>query len=1592
MVVVTPAIAALTGELTLFHTTDPLLSNSPILVFYGPSPSISTTTSRIQIHVFTPAGFESYPRVSISPNAPYYGAVNSLPREEQGDEVCRGLAFGLSKYFSEVPRPSRDAWVAQACPSKKASAFALFSDAHVAILATRMNKVDNHDEIIHDIHRSLSEQTVSWLDLDVILPPGSIEPVTLDDDEPEQENVDEDELCARKYGDYAPFIKSLGEPAFLPTSKLRRAPSKPTAIGRSQAFLRDQREVARKEMSELVDTESNYINKLSMLVGDIASDLRQIVHNEAIPVSNPMERTINELFPPCLDKMLELNSAFLEAIRTVLDETEDAAMADITDLTEETSHDDPTSDTIGLTEFAKCLIEWFPKFSESYPSYTQAHSRFPRLMRRLARIGDASILDKIHEFGDKRLNSLLIEPVQRLPRYTLYIDSIAKQLPVAHPALKLLLKARDIVSEICSQDAPGAQETNIWERLQRIVKSWPDEIESVGRLITIVDVVEMFPPFEDGHSRGSSGVLLLFTDCTIFLEKRSQMAMSARALLSELGKPLLEDRRDSTRPVTPPSLHFVDAFDLKDSTVTEYLDNRAIAIMPLSPGPDLGIASEQRVYLLEGSYSGKASKFQEEWTKAQVEGRFSEEERESGKWEVRSAQISGGELNLFNAIFEGCQRHHQDNPSESARVRVIIDPSKHEHRPVVGENELEASVTLEKTEKGQWRISIESAFSMATRDKVDEGEFLPILIRRLSGLLVSRFSCKNPAITSSFVLRNQQVLDDLHLEFEKKDAEAPSAPEPTSSHEHHRPKSPVKMISNFLSQSTHGRQTPTPRKLPQPNAFSDAPLLLPSSRDGSRPSSRDQPSQLSVTPERNSTLQSPTKRLEDALNTYLLALLARKGNIVGKVVQGRSRANELSVNELYNSLLEDPNMMVIAAQSSIDVLFAAFEKFLNVAWKEGVGAVMTASQFQIIQNKAESLFPVDFERYFKESYHNMAPPIQRALRGIVKLLAELLDGTGNDGDRGILTAAFVEILVPDANPYDFVSLLDRFVEDIESLFGEVVQPREVRPTLGGHGRSRSVNTASVTSNTSSFRKKFGFGASHKPDQDYKVSVWRTLSKSTRLPDQPSSLSRGSMQRAKTTDGHGGLPPRPFSQDGPSRQPSPQPPERPMSHDSMWQHNVPSLGSIGETLSPPEPTPHRKKRRSSLSDLKSLEISLNESPFISPSAMRKFEDSQDEVMERTKSPSPTLTRASGIPMITSNLGSPMRDAPRSRLPSAFRKENSPLNQQSPSPSTTRPRSLSKQPEEVDASPRVPVRRGSKQVGDPNNSSYPLARRGSKQVEDGQYPLVRRGSKQVEEGSYSVVRRGSKQIDDMNASSYPTLRRSSNIPMLSSKLDRPKTPSTPTTRSGLSERPTAGNAMRIKTGQTPGKVTIKSPPPNGTPTRKLRMQSPQKLRERLQDEHRALDAAHSSLQDELGRIGEEILLERHGSVLRDASPSEPSHDIRTRLSALESSVPASVDAVAARVAKIHADALSSLAVSEAKAKKLDELYREANAENEALYARFNDELARVLKAVKSGQGVEELRNKVRESQDESGRLRRENARLKREVLGLRSQLKE
>ena len=123
--------------------------------------------------------------------------------------------------------------------------------------------------------------------------------------------------------------------------------------------------------------------------------------------------------------------------------------------------------------------------------------------------------------------------------------------------------------------------------------------------------------------------------------------------------------------------------------------------------------------------------------------------------------------------------------------------------------------------------------------------------------------------------------------------------------------------------------------------------------------------------------------------------------------------------------------------------------------------------------------------------------------------------------------------------------------------------------------------------------------------------------------------------------------------------------------------------------------------------------------------------------------------------------------------------------------------------------------------------------------------------------------------------------------------------------------------------------------------------------------------------------------------NGSPQPTNAALESRLQNLESRFNMLSGDLTGRTSTMEKDLESSLVVSEKRSKKLDELYRAASAENEALYDRFNSELSKVAKDVRTGSTEEALKNQLSGAFEEIGRLKKENFRLKREVGGLRAQ---
>lgn len=723
--------------LSLYHTVDSYLSS--ILVFYGPVATANATvsSSRIQAHILTPAGFQSYPRITISPAAPLYAAVSHLPREKQGDEVARGLAVSMLKYFAELSDPLKHCLTETASTGRQGGkAPKLFDEMHAADLANRVTRVDNSLEIVRNIRSAYQERKVPWTDIDVVLPAGTIH----NPGRRGSAGSDVEDTQTLHYGPYTPLISALGDPMFLPTSRLKRAPSQPTNVSKSRIFTRTQKEVLRLTMCELVDTEERYVAKLYSLVHEVADEFRRKAQGRGPSSTSPDETALAALFPPCLNEILEVNLGFLDVIRHVLEETEKDAMTDIsqdTELLAPGSHSGSSRDNrdaIGAVTFAMALLEWLPRFSQPYADYMRAHTGFTQTLNSFMKDKDSSFSKRVYETGEQRLRSLLMEPVQRLPRYSLLIDTMTGSLPLVHPAVRPLLKARDIVKDICALDnsSPSGHAQSL-KRLRELVDGWPARTFPEGRLITAVDVNEIAPPYHLGpQAPGSTaGIMLIYKNCLVLLAKSAGSRATARGLLADIDN-AASPTNDTSMSLTSSELKVVQVLDLHTLRCMQSACGRILFIVPASYKSNASpIDGENDLIALEltAMYEGRASRLIEEVTKAKIEGRFPEQEREGGKWTLRSPAGPPGNTNILASVCEDGQNTALNN-EQSSPIRLLFDTQKAKSAQMLKGASLEVIVSISPPNGDQYRMDIDSIIGTSSTDLVTVDTFISTLSRR----------------------------------------------------------------------------------------------------------------------------------------------------------------------------------------------------------------------------------------------------------------------------------------------------------------------------------------------------------------------------------------------------------------------------------------------------------------------------------------------------------------------------------------------------------------------------------------------------------------------------------------------------------------------------------------------------------------------------------------------------------------------------------------------------------------------------------------------------------------------------------------------
>eukprot|EP01084_Bolivina_argentea_P122331 216774_1 len=194
-------------------------------------------------------------------------------------------------------------------------------------------------------------------------------------------------------------------------------------MSENKKAVRDRRRKAAVE--ELLSTEKTYVHLMSKLVSNFVDKLRT---NTAILSAEDYKI----LFPSDIHAILGLNKTFLKDLTNIIE-------------SENFNNDN--------TKIGDIIYSFCPHF-KMYQNYLNNYSGAATKLSQLRSKSSSSFsqyCDKQREesyFNNLPLESLIILPIQRMPRYKMLLEEIIKHTDISHPDLKQLKNALQKISDV----------------------------------------------------------------------------------------------------------------------------------------------------------------------------------------------------------------------------------------------------------------------------------------------------------------------------------------------------------------------------------------------------------------------------------------------------------------------------------------------------------------------------------------------------------------------------------------------------------------------------------------------------------------------------------------------------------------------------------------------------------------------------------------------------------------------------------------------------------------------------------------------------------------------------------------------------------------------------------------------------------------------------------------------------------------------------------------------------------------------------------------------------------------------------------------
>lgn len=286
-------------------------------------------------------------------------------------------------------------------------------------------------------------------------------------------------------------------------------------------------------ISELVSTEKSYVRRLQILKNDYADPLRNFAKSKSTAILPAYEA--KTLFGN-IDNLLPVNEAFLTDLEKMMAPNGPKTVGGVGD--------------VALRHFKQ--LRGFEQYKQYYVKREDAQIIFEREVSRRSS-PFAAYIDRIkYQSADTKnrvgLRELLMDPVQRIPRYTLMFRIMVKHMSPSDPQRAKLIEADEIASKIAlAETDEQTKRASIFYCLSSNIHEFPPDLFSNSRrfidCIDVEDVISDAPGSSSVSVANSSAVslhcsLILFDDKLLIVKRPGNGEKGCRVLagLDDLDK------------------------------------------------------------------------------------------------------------------------------------------------------------------------------------------------------------------------------------------------------------------------------------------------------------------------------------------------------------------------------------------------------------------------------------------------------------------------------------------------------------------------------------------------------------------------------------------------------------------------------------------------------------------------------------------------------------------------------------------------------------------------------------------------------------------------------------------------------------------------------------------------------------------------------------------------------------------------------------------------------------------------------------------------------------------------------------------------